>query len=418
MPERAVAGWTGQAPATAPASTVAAGTMPWLAVLVKGLGPLALLSLLLWGFLRWGPIGVFQQAFPPVEELVIERITFPRPGEMRVRVVNGGPQAVTIAQVLVDEAYWDHSLDPPDRTLERLERRTVTIPYPWVDGDPHEVSIVTANGLTFSRGVEVATQTPTVDARYLSTFALLGVYVGVIPVFLGFLWFPFLRSLSRKWTDFFLSLTIGLLVFLGVDAVEAAFETAADVAGAFQGPALVLMGTVGAVLALSAVGHAPRRDRAAGIARSPMYVAALIALGIGLHNLGEGLAIGTSYATGEIALGTMLVVGFLLHNTTEGLGIVAPLAGGAPRLRPLIALGAVAGVPTVLGAWIGGFTYSPLWTTVFYAIGAGAIAQVVYEIWMMFARREAGGGLTSPLNAAGFASGLLIMYITGLFVAA
>jgi zinc transporter, ZIP family len=186
------------------------------------------------------------------------------------------------------------------------------------------------------------------------------------------------------------------------------------VPGAYQGMALVLLGVVGTPLAIAGVGQwrAKRRD-----SRSPLYVAALIALGIGLHNLGEGLAIGTSYATGEIALGTFLVIGFLLHNTTEGLGIVAPLADERPSLGTLVLLGALAGVPTVLGAWLGAFTYSPAWTTLFFAVGAGAIVQVVYEIWRLFARR-ASAGITSPLNAAGLLAGMAIMYATGVLVPA
>jgi zinc transporter ZupT len=298
--------------------------------------------------------------------------------------------------------------------VERLERRTVRIPYPWVEGEPLAVAVVTNTGLTFSTEVAVATQSPAVDARYLGTFALLGVYAGVIPVFIGLLWLPFVRSIERRWIDFFLSLTIGLLVFLGVDALEEAFATSAFVPGAFQGPALVVFGLLGTPLIIGALGEWRARGRGE---RSPLWVAALIAFGIGLHNLGEGLAIGTSYATGEIALGTFLVIGFLLHNTTEGLGIVTPLAGERPRLRTLLALGALAGVPTVIGAWIGGFTYSPIWTTLFFAIGAGAIVLVVYELWRLFARRSP-AGILAPLNAAGVLVGMLIMYATGLLVTA
>ena len=111
--------------------------------------------------------------------------------------------------------------------MERLERRTVTIPYPWVEGEPLTVAVVTSTGLTFSTEIAVATQSPPVDARYLGTFALLGIYAGVIPVFIGLLWLPFVRSIERRWIDFFLSLTIGLLVFLGVDALEEALDTSA-----------------------------------------------------------------------------------------------------------------------------------------------------------------------------------------------
>jgi zinc transporter ZupT len=379
----------------------------------KGLGPLVLLAALVLAFLRFGPVGVFRASFPPVEELTLERVRLPEPGLMEVSVVNGGPEPVTIAQVMVDDANWVHTVDG-SRRVERLERRWVRIPYPWVEGEPHTVTLVTNTGLTFSTDVAVATQSPAVDGRYLGTFALLGVYAGVIPVFIGLLWLPFVRAVDRKWIDFFLSLTIGLLVFLGVDALEEALRTSAFVPGAYQGSALVLFGVLGTPLVIGAIGE--WRARVKG-SRSPLWVASLIAFGIGLHNLGEGLAIGTSYATGEIALGTFLVIGFLLHNTTEGLGIVTPLAGERPRFGTLLLLGALAGVPTVIGAWIGGFTYSPLWTTLFFAIGAGAIVLVVYELWRLFARRTP-AGLLAPLNAAGVLAGMLVMYVTGLLVTA
>jgi ZIP family zinc transporter len=395
--------------AAAPAPSGRPGMPLWF----KGLAPLVLLAALVALFLRVGPIGVFRQSFPPVEQLTVERIRLPEHGVMEVRVVNGGPEPVTVAQVMVDDANWVHQVNG-SRTLQRLETRTITIPYPWVEGEPHTVTLVSSTGLTFTGEVPVATLSPAVDARYLTTFALLGVYAGVIPVFIGLLWLPFVRAVKRHWIDFFLSLTMGLLVFLGVEALVEAAETSALVPGAFQGSALVLLGLLGTPLILAALGHWRRGQRGE---RTPLQVAALIALGIGLHNLGEGLAIGTSYATGEIALGTFLVIGFLLHNTTEGLGIITPLSDQRPRLRSLMLLGALAGVPTVIGAWVGGFTYSPLWTTLFFAIGAGAIATVVYELWRLFGRR-ASGGLTAPLNVTGFLFGMVIMYATGLLVTA
>ena len=379
----------------------------------KGIAPLVLLAVLVAVFLEVGPVGVFRQSFPPIEELTIERIRLPAHGVMQVQIVNGGPEPVTVAQVMVDDANWVHRVDG-SRTIERLERRTITIPYPWVEGEPHSVSLVTSTGLTFTGDVAVATLSPSVDRRYLTTFALLGVYAGVIPVFIGLLWLPFVRAVNRKWIDFFLSLTLGLLVFLGADALVEAMETSGLVAGAFQGPALVLLGVVATPLLLATLG---RWRGGVRHERTPLQVAGLIALGIGLHNLGEGLAIGASYATGEIALGTFLVIGFLLHNTTEGLGIVTPLADQKPRLGSLVLLGALAGVPTVLGAWVGGFTYSPIWTTLFFSVGVGAIVAVVYELYKLFSRR-AGAGLTAPLNSAGFLVGMMIMYATGLLVPA
>jgi len=386
----------------------------------KGILPLLLLGVFLVGFLRWGPIGVFEAAFPPVEDLTIERISFPEEGLIRAHVVNGGPEPVTVSQVQVNEAYWAFEMEG-EQTIDRLERRAVDIPFPWVHAEPHEITLVTSTGLTFTREAPVAALSPRPDARYLTTFALLGVYVGVIPVFLGLLWLPFLSGISRRWLDFFLSLTMGLLLFLGADALAEALEVTEMVASAFQGVGLVVLGLVGTPLLIEGVGRI--RSSASGGggggdgATSAFRIAFLVALGIGLHNLGEGLAIGTSYASGEIALGTTLVLGFLLHNTTEGVGIVAPIARREPSLGRLVLLGAVAGVPTILGAWIGGFSYSPVATVLFLSIGAGAVAQVVWALTKLIQGR-AEGGLATPLNAAGLLAGLLIMYATGMFVAA
>jgi zinc transporter ZupT len=386
---------------------------PGLPLWAKGLLPLLLLGVLLFAFLKLGPVGVFRKAFPPVEELTVDRITLPGPYKMEVRVVNGGPQPVTIAQVMVDDANWVFGIDGP-ATVNRLESRTITIPYPWVEGEPHIVKVVTSTGLTFEGDVAVATQTPTADARYLGTFALLGVYAGVIPVLLGLLWFPFLRQIDARWVDFFLALTMGLLGFIGIEALVEAMETSARVPGAFQGTGLVVIGVFAAPLLLAALGTRRSATRAS---RPGYHVALLIAIGIGLHNLGEGLAIGTSYASGQIALGTSLLVGFLLHNTTEGLGIISPLTDERPSLGRLLVLGMIAGVPTVIGSWIGGFSYSPIWTTLFFALGAGAIAQVIYELFRLFARRGR-GALMAPLNVAGLLAGVMIMYVTGLLVVA
>jgi zinc transporter ZupT len=386
----------------------AAGGAPlWL----RGVLPLVLLAFLVAIFLRFGPVGVFQAAFPPVEELTIQRVAFPGEGTLRVHVVNGGPEPVTIAQVTVDEAFWDYAVRPGP-VVPRLGSATIDVPYPWVDGEPVAIGVLTSTGLTFTHEVAVATRSPEVDARYLSTFALLGIYVGVIPVFLGLLWLPFLAGVAERWLHFFLAFTVGLLAFLGVDALAEAVELSGAVASAFQGVGLVTLGVLGTPLLIEAVGRLRKRREGSGA----FHTAALIALGIGLHNLGEGLAIGSSYAVGEIALGTMLVLGFLLHNATEGLGIVAPLARERPSLGRLAALGAVAGVPTVLGAWIGGFTYSPAGAVLFLAIGAGAVAQVIWTL-SRFMARSGGGGLAQPLNAAGLVAGLAVMWTTGLLVA-
>jgi zinc transporter ZupT len=265
--------------------------------------------------------------------------------------------------------------------------------------------------------VEVATQSPAPNRRYLATFTLLGLYVGVIPVFLGLLWFPFLRGVERKWIHFFLSLTVGLLLFLGIDALHEAIEMHEQVPEAFQGMGLVVLGVLGAVFGLVAVSRWLRGRRTRGDVSPHLSVAYMVALGIGLHNLGEGLAIGAAYSVGAISLGAFLVIGFAIHNTTEGLGIAAPVAQKQPALWHLIALGALAGLPTIAGAWIGGFTYRPGLAVFFLALGAGAIFQVVWELgWLI--RRESDSGWTAPLNALGLVVGLVIMYSTALLVVA
>ncbi len=379
---------------------------------LKGLFPVALLGIFLVLFVRFGPLGVFRAAFPPVEELTFERIAFPEEGLIRIHVVNGGPEPVTIAQVQVDEAYWEHTVEPSP-VVERLADAVIEVPYPWVDGEPVAVTIVTSTGVTFSEEVDVATRSPEVNRRYVVTFALLGVYVGVIPVFLGLLWLPFLSGVTERWLAFFLSFTIGLLIFLGVDSLEGALELTERVASAFQGVGLMLLGVVGTPLLMEALS---RLGRTPG-GRDVLGLSFLVAVVIGLHNLGEGLAIGAAYSVGEVTLGTTLVFGFLIHNTTEGLGIVAPIAKTRPSLVTLGVLGLIAGAPTILGAWIGGFSFSPIANVLFLSVGAGAVVQVVIVLAKHLSRGNT-GGLTAPLNAVGLVTGLVMMYLTGLFVAA
>ncbi len=259
----------------------------------------------------------------------------------------------------------------------------------------------------------MATETPQADAGTLWAFTLVGIFVGVLPVLLGLLWLPFIRRLPQQWMGFFLALTAGLLVFLGVDAFDEALETTERVPGAFQGLGLIVLGIFGALAALYALDGWMRSRRGEV---TPLFVAGLIAIGIGLHNLGEGLAIGAAHALGELGLTTFLIVGFMLHNVTEGLGIVAPLARSRVRIVTLVGLGLLAGAPAIFGTYIGGLAYSPTLAVLFLSIGVGAIIQVVWEIGKLM--RRDGGQLTAPLAAGGFVVGLLVMYGTGLLIAA
>src|SRR5690606_30200053 len=153
------------------------------------------------------------------------------------------------------------------------------------------------------------------------------------------------------------------------DTLEAGVELGARAAPALQGSLLVWLAAGLSFLALIAVGR--RGDRAPEGAA----LAACIALGIGFHNFGEGLAVGAAFAVGEAALGSSLVVGFTLHNLTEGVGIVSPLLGKRPSVRLLIGLAALGGLPAVFGAWAGAFAYAPHWGAVLLGLGAGAILQ-------------------------------------------
>jgi zinc transporter ZupT len=145
-----------------------------------------------------------------------------------------------------------------------------------------------------------------------------------------------------------------------------------------------------------------------------------IALGIGLHNLGEGLAIGGALSSGAVALGSFLVIGFTLHNITEGIGIVAPLAERRPGLPMLCGLAALAGLPAVLGLWLGVQAVSAHWSALAMAVGAGAILQVLLEIGLMIRRRYLAAGTAKPVGGllAGGTLGLAIMYATSLIVTA
>ena len=373
--------------------------------------PLVLLALLSLVVVKGGTLRSLRQGLPPVEELTVDRVRL-TPGHIVLDVVNGGPDPVTVAQVMVDEAFWIHAVTP-GRTVPRLGRARIEIPYPWVEGEPHHVKLITSNGITFDHEIAVATVTPPADARYFLAFTLVGLYVGVLPVAIGLLWLPFLKRLERRWIHFALALTGGLLVFLAAEALHEALETADQIPGAFQGTGVVALATLGTWLLLTALGG---RGKGEGGRVDRVRLAFLIALGIGLHNLGEGLAIGAAYAQGAVALGAFLIVGFMIHNTTEGLGIVAPIAQDDPPLGTLALAGVVAGGPTILGAWLGGLAYSPLLGTICLAVGAGAILQVLGVLYKVVAR-ETQGILWTPLNALGVAAGLVVMYGTGLLVA-
>jgi len=379
-----------------------------LRTIVLALGPLVLLGVVIGLFLSGGPTKIFQTDLPPVEQLHVLRHTLQK-DEIKLEVINSGPDPVTIAQVMVRGAFWYHEITPK-RNLNPLEKADVVIPYPWNVGEPIEILLVTSTGLTFDYGIEVASLTPPITVAALGRFALLGVYVGVIPVFLGICWFPFLRRLGKAGLGFFIYLTVGLLAFLVVDTVMEGFELTESLPGVFHAPALFILGLVGIYLILLGIESSIQEKR--GSSDFGVVLAWIVALGIGLHNLGEGLTIGSAYVLGELTLGAMLVLGFTIHNATEGIAIVSPILQDKPKFSRLIGLGVLAGAPTILGCWIGAFNYSPVWSLLFFGIGAGAILQVIAAILGRYSLKDT----LHPVNLAGLLAGYLIMYFTGFWV--
>ena len=401
-------------------------TSTWRSAALTGLVPLLAMGLMLLLFTAVNPLALFNQNLPPVEALTVERVRVLENG-FELRVLNSGPAPVRIAQVMVDDAYWQYSVEP-SATLGRLERASVFIPYQWIETEPHRILLVTNTGLTFAAEVPVAILTPQPGAREFAGYGLLGVYVGVIPVALGLLWYPTLRRLGRRWLGLLLALTVGLLVFLLIDTFLEVLEVGAALPGVFQGVPLAIFAALLTWLAITAVSATRTRRGAAGNpARvSGVFLAGLIALSIGLHNFGEGLAVGAAFALGEAARGSFLVIGFILHNITEGIGIAAPLVPGArsgeeparPSLLVFAGLALLAGFPAVLGTWIGGFAFSPLLGTIFLGIGVGAIWQVIVEVTALLRRYAERDGTPwiGWTNLIGFVLGLGIMYLTAFLV--
>jgi zinc transporter ZupT len=366
----------------------------------SGAGVLLLMAAALIGLAVLGGRSLPSRTGVPVEELTVER-TVLEPGTITLTMRNSRPDPVRIAQVFVNDSYVDFT--GADGPIGRLGSDTVRLSYPWLPGQPYRVSLLTSTGAVIEYSIPAAAATPPASGQLLAFMALLGTYVGIIPVVLGLLFLPLLRRAGSRVLRALLGITVGLLGFLAVDAILEGLDLAGRAGGAFGGALLVPLGAGLAFLVLSTV------DRPGG---TPSRLALMVAIGIGLHNLGEGLTIGSAYAVGELALGTGLVVGFAVHNTTEGLAIVAPLTASRVGWRRLLALGMIAGAPAIAGTLIGATVDNATIAALLLGAGAGAIAQVIVQIWP--ALRD--GPRLSPPVLGGLATGLLAMYLTSLLV--
>ena len=347
---------------------------------------------------------------PPADEFEIRRVEL-SPGEIRISVRNPQPDDLTIASVTVDDAIVPFTLDGPS-TLGRLRTSTIVVIYDWVEEEPLAVGVTSSTGIETVHEIAAAVATPVPSARGFLGYTILGTLVGIVPVALGLLWLPSLRRADPRWLAAFMALTAGLLTFLGVEALSEAMELQSALPPALGGVGLVLLG-----VALSALGMtylSARLSRGAGA--TGLALALLVAIGIGVHNLGEGLAIGTSFAIGELQLGSFLVIGFMVHNLTEGLGIAAPAASDRAAPLRIALLAVVAGAPTIVGAWLGGYASNEVLAALFFAIAAGAALQVVVEVGRWIAR-TAPGGLRSGWVVGGYLAGIAAMYATGVLAA-
>lgn len=373
--------------------------------------PILALAGVIFLFLSTGG-GLDLQSAAPIEDLTVERHEL-SPGRIDIYVRNSGPEKLTISTVIINDAVWPFAVTP-DATVPRLGRATIRINYPWSYAEAYGITLFTSNAIAFDVEIPVAFNTPEPTSRAFWSFALIGLYVGVIPVFLGIFWFPALRQLGRRWMVFLMAITAGLLIFLGLDTLVEALENAAEAPSPFQGIGLIGIGAVATFLLLDALS---RKQVNAGGNESAqrLSLAYMIALGIGIHNLGEGLAIGAAYNVGEIALGAFLVVGFIIQNITEGLGIIAPVLRDRPGIRPLIWMGLIGGAPAILGAWIGGFAPSPTLAVLFLAIGTGAIFEVVYEIAKLIQKDVQKQPMPMTIFS-GVLAGMLLLWVTGLLI--
>jgi len=386
-------------------------------VILSGIIPFVFLILLI--AYIFGPGSDLLDLGVPLPEITIEKVDFVD-SEIQATVRNTGPIPVEIVMADVNDRIQPAAIEP-DRFLERYETALVRIPFEWNVAEPYIIGLTIEDGTRFEKEIEAAAPALEPTLELAGFFAIIGTYVGIIPVMIGLLWLPFIKRISKNKYHFFLALTAGLLLFLGIDSVEEALEVYQEnLSGSFNG--VLLVATVILVSFLGLYYAAEKLIKRAESSRitKPVAVALMIAIGIGLHNFGEGLAIGAAVGIGSIAFSTFLIVGFALHNTTEGIAIAAPMSRGKSMkgkalIVKLAGLGMIAGSPAIFGAWVGGFVYSPFAAVVFLSIGAGAIFQVIITV-LKWIREEGDKNLSSAAVASGIAVGMLIMYLTSILV--
>jgi zinc transporter ZupT len=380
---------------------VASGVIPFAFVIV----------MMLYIFGPGGDLLDFGVALP---EITIEKVDF-IDSEIQATVRNTGPIPVQIVMADVNDRIQPAAVEP-DGFLERYETTLVRIPFEWNEAEPYRIGITIDDGTRFEKEIASAAFALEFTLDLAIFFAIIGTYVGIIPVMIGLLWLPFIKKISKQKYHFFLALTAGLLLFLAIDSIEESVEVSNEnLANSFNGTLLAATVVVLSFLTLYYLGNKIVAKADSLNFSKPVAIGLMISIAIGLHNFGEGLAIGAAVGIGSIAFSTFLIVGFALHNTTEGIAIAAPMSRGKLMLGKLAIMGMIAGTPAIFGAWIGGFAYSPFTSVIFLAIGAGAIFQVILVL-MKWIQKENDGNLSTLSVVSGFAIGMLVMYLTSILV--
>ena len=381
-------------------------------VIVSGLIPFLFVILLI--AYIFGPGAELLDFGIILPEITIEKIDFVD-SEIQATVRNTGHIPVEIVMADINDRIQPAAVEP-DRFLERFETTLVRIPFEWNEAEPYTIGITVEDGTRFEKEIEAAAPALELSLDLAIFFTIIGTYVGIIPVMIGLLWLPFIKRISKQKYHFFLALTVGLLLFLAIDSIEEAIEVSNEnLADSFNGTLLITTVTVLSFLGLYYSGNKLIEKAGSSKFTKPVAIALMISIGIGLHNFGEGLAIGAALGMGSIAFSTFLIVGFALHNTTEGIAIAAPMSRGKLMIGKLAAMGIIAGSPAIFGAWIGGFVYSPFTSVIFLAIGAGAIFQVIVVI-MKWIQEESNQSLSNIAVVSGIAVGMLVMYLTSILV--
>jgi len=379
-------------------------------IAISAIAPIVLLAILILFLL--GPASTFLQFGIVLPEISIEKVEFIE-NEIQATVRNTGPVGVNVVVADVNDRIQPAAIEP-DIHLERFETGLVRIPYDWNEGQPYTIGLTIDDGTRFEKQVDAASASLEPNSELFVFLGIIGLLIGVVPIMIGLLWYPFIKKLGKNAFNFFLAFTIGLLLFLGLDAIEEAFEISdTHLAPVFNGELLIATVVILSFLGLYGIGNLLIKRSEFSKLSKGLAISLMVAVGIGLHNLGEGLAVGAAIALGQVALSTFLIIGFAIHNTTEGLAIAAPLTRTKSVIGKMVGFGLIAGIPAIFGTWIGGFSFSPFFTIIFLSIGAGAIFQVV---WTIFKFMKESDSFPSISIICGIASGLVVMYLTSILI--